>query len=261
MVVEKTGKIEIKVVGKFGNQELKPDNFDIRHIAKLMQDVEHLLFPNSNKDRPLIAYDIAGGSVTHIFKTTQQAVIGFSALLDKVADTGSIDFLELKTARAFENIQEMSRQKDYRFHIKTSVKADFELIVSPETRYFRTENVWADAEFYFYGVLKNAGGKSRANIHLDTDEYGYLTIQTDENFLRDQEENMLYKKYGVRVKGRQNIETGEIDRGSLKLIELIDYDPKFDQDYLSRLISKAKKNWKGIDPDEWLHKLRGDYEA
>ena len=72
---------------------------------------------------------------------------------------------------------------------------------------------------------------------------------------------MLYKKFGVRTNGKQNIQTGEIDTKSLQLLELIDYNPKFDDDYLNALISKAKKNWKGINPDEWLFNLRGGYEA
>jgi hypothetical protein len=35
---------------------------------------------------------------------------------------------------------------------------------------------------------------------------------------------------------------------------------KFDEDYLNTLIQNAKKNWQGIDADEWLHSVRGDYE-
>ncbi|HHM21348.1 MAG TPA: hypothetical protein ENJ20_04925 [Bacteroidetes bacterium] len=259
--MEKLGKIEIRVVGKSGNEDLNPDNYDIKYIAKLMQDIEDLLYPNNKKERPLITYDISEGSVRHFFKTTMQTIIGFSAILTQVQSTNSIDFLELKTARAIENIQNLSVQKNYEFQIKTSIRDEYELIISPKTQFFRTENIWVEAEFYLYGVLKNAGGKSKANIHLDTDDFGYLTIETGEDFLRDQKENLLYKKYGVRAKGKQNIETGEMDTKSLKLIELIDYNPKFDSNYLNGLISKAKKNWQGINPDEWLNNLRGGYEA
>ena len=39
------------------------------------------------------------------FKTAIQAVDGFSAVLGQVQTNESIDFLELKTARAIENIQ------------------------------------------------------------------------------------------------------------------------------------------------------------
>jgi len=259
--VEKLGNIEIRVVGKLGNEELSPDNYDIKHIAKLMQDVEDLLYPSNQKERPLITYNISEGSVKHLFKTTMQAVIGFSAILTQVQSTGAIDFLELRTARAIESMQNLALQKNYEFQIKTSIKEEYELIISPKTQFFRTENIWVEAEFYLYGVLKNAGGKSKANIHLDTDDFGYLAIETGEDFLKGQEDNLLYKKYGVRASGKQNIETGEMDTKSLKLIELIDYNPKFDSNYLNSLISKAKKNWQGVNPDEWLNNLRGGYEA
>lgn len=259
--MEKIGDIEIRVVGKSGNLELSPENYDIKQIASILQNVEDLLYPNNKKDRPIITYDIEEGSVRHIFKTSIQAVIGFSALLSQVQAQNNIDFLELKTARALEDIQKMSRQKNYEFQIKTSLENDYELKINPSTKFFRTENIWSDAEFYFYGLLKDAGGKSKANIHLDTKDYGYLSIETGEEFLKEREENLLYKKFGVRASGKQNIETGEIDTKSLKLLELIDYNPKFDNDYLNKLINKAKNNWKGINANDWLLNMRGGYEA
>lgn len=259
--MEKVGNIEITVVGKFGNNELKPDNYDIKHITSLLQNVEDLLYPNNKKERPLISYDIKEGSVRHVFKTTMQTIIGFSAVLSQVDANNSIDFLDIKTARAFENIQTLSIQKNYSFEIKTSLKESPELNITPQSKFYRTQNIWVDAELYFYGILTNAGGKNKANIHLDTSDYGSIIVDTEKNFLEEQEQNLLYKKFGVRAKGKQNIETGEIDTKSLKLIQLIDYDPKFDNDYLNKLISKAKKNWKGINPDDWLLNLRGGYEA
>lgn len=249
--MEKIGEIEIRVKGKSGNLELSPDNYDIRQIATILQSVEDLLYPNNKKDRSLITYDIQEGSVRHIFKTPIQYIIGFSAILGQIKESNSIDFLDLKTARAIETIQQLSQQKDYEFQFSTSVKKDIELSINPGTRFFRTENTWADAEFYFYGILKDAGGKSKANVHLDTDDYGYLAIETGQDFLMAQEENLLYRKYGVRATGKQNLETGEVDTKSLKLIELINYNPKFDIDYLTSLITKAKKSWKGVHTDEW----------
>jgi len=96
---------------------------------------------------------------------------------------------------------------------------------------------------------------------LDTEEFGSLTIDTEKDFLMEQEDNLLYKKYGIRALGKQNIETGEIDKKTLKLVELIDFSPKYDDEYLNSLIKKAKGNWKGINPDEWLYEMRGDYDT
>lgn len=259
--MEKIGDIEIRVIGESGNQDLSPENYDINHIATILKNVEDLLHPNNKKHRPIITYDIQKGSVRHLFKTTIQTVIGFSAILSQIQANGSIDFLELKTARAIESIQSLSRQKNYEFQIKTSLNENYELTINPLTQFFRTESIWVDAEFYFYGILKDAGGKSKANIHLDTQDDGYLSIETGEEFLKEREENLLYKKFGVRASGKQNIETGEIDTKSLTLLELIDYQPKFDNDYLNSLIKKAKKSWNNINPDEWLFNLRGGYEA
>lgn len=259
--MDKIGDIEIRVVGKSGNLELNPDNYDIKHIASILQNVEDLLYPNNKKDRPLITYDIKEGSVRHLFKTPIQYIIGFSAILGQIRESNSIDFLDLKTARAIENIQQLAQQKNYEFQLTTSLKKQIELSINPNTAFFRTENIWADAELYFYGILKDAGGKSKANIHLDTDDFGYLAIETGQDFLMEQEENLLYKKFGVRATGQQNMETGEIDTKSLKLVELINYNPKYDSDYLTTLIDKAKKTWKGIDANEWLIDTRGGYEA
>lgn len=53
----------------------------------------------------------------------------------------------------------------------------------------------------------------------------------------------------------------EIDRSSLKFVELIDYHPKYDEDYLQTLREKAQKFWLSqIDPDSWLRQIRG-YDA
>lgn len=196
-----------------------------------------------------------------MFKTSMQAVIGFSAILEQVQQSGSIDFLELKTAQAFENLQKLSIEKDFQFRFKTSLADDTQLYISPKTTFFRSDKNWVDAEFYFYGIIKDAGGKNKANIHLDTDDFGYIKIEVGEEFLKEQEKNLLYKEFGVRAKGRQSIETGELDTSSLKLIELIDYDSRFDEDYLKTRIARAKNKWKGIDADDWLHNVRGDYEA
>jgi len=75
------------------------------------------------------------------------------------------------------------------------------------------------------------------------------------------EDNILYKTLGIRATGKQHSETGEIDTGTLKFIELVDYQPKYDEAYLNTLIEKASQSWaKIIDKDKWLKEIRGSYE-
>jgi hypothetical protein len=257
--LNKIGYIEIKVVGYKGNIKLSPDTYDVKEIISILQNIEDLLYAGNKKDRPLISYNIQEGSVKHVFKTGLQAVIGLNAILGSIVEKQNINFLELKTAIAIENIQKFAYQKNYEFELTTSLDKSTKLTIDTSTKFVREEEDWVETELYFYGTLTNAGGKNKVNVHLDTEEYGSLTIETDKMFLMDQEENLLYKKYGLRVKGRQNIVTGELDKSFLNLVELIDYSPNFDEEYLNKLISKAKKNWSGINTDDWLNSLRGEY--
>ncbi|MNQ62000.1 hypothetical protein D3C85_763290 [compost metagenome] len=260
--MEKTGHIEIRITGSKGNIELSPDNYDIREIITILENAENLLYPGDKKERPIISYNIEQGSVKHILKTSIQFIIGFNAIIGQVSNIQEIDFLDLQTAKAFENLQNIAIKKDYSFSIKTSLENSNEVKVDRTTRYVRTEAIWADAEFYFYGKITNAGGKDKANIHILTADFGTIRIQTPISFLEDYEENLLYKSLGIRALGKQHSSTGEIDTTTLKFLELVDYQPKYDDLYLKGLREKAKKSWlDSIDPDSWLKEIRGGYDA
>ena len=260
--MKKIGFIEIIITGSKGNLELSPDNYDIREVISMLENAENLLYSGDKRDRPTISYKLEEGSVKHIFKTSIQFIIGFNAIIGQVNHVQNIDFLDIDTAKAFENIQDIAIKRDYAFSIKTSIENTNEVRVDNTTHFYRTEAVWADAEFYFYGKVTNAGGKGKANIHIVTEELGTVIIQTPISFLEHYDENMLYKTFGIRAIGKQHSETGEVDTSTLKFIELVDYQPKYDEQYLKALRDKARKSWLGnINPDNWLKEIRGAYEA
>ncbi len=258
--MEKIGYIEISIKGQKGNLELKPDNYDIKEVIAVIENAEKLLFPGERKERPLISYSIEDGSVKHIFKTVMQAVIGFNAVLSAVNTNQSIDFLDINTAKAIEAFQEEAIKKNYSFSISTSLPDSGKIQIDTSTHYFRNLTYWVDAELYFYGKITNAGGKDKANIHLVTEELGTIIIQTPQQFLAEREENLLYKIFGIRAVGKQNSETGEIDKNNFKFLELIDYNTRYDEKYLKSLRRKAMTWLNNINPDDWLREIRG-YDA
>lgn len=257
-----TGHIEIKVSGSKGNLQVSPDNYDIREVISILENAEDLLFPHEKKERPTIAYRIEQGSVRHLFKTSLQYIIGFNAVIGQVAQTESIDFLDLPTAKAIENIQGIATKKEYTFTISTSVDNSNKVIIDRTTSFYRTENIWEDAELYLYGKLTNAGGKEKASIHIYTEDLGSVRIETPISFLEQYDDNLLYKTFGIRAIGKQHSQTGEIDRFSLKFVKLIDYQPVYDESYLKSIRDKAKKSWLAdIDPENWLREIREGYDA
>lgn len=54
----KKDEVRLKIIGKKGNKNLSPDNFDIAQIRFLFDTVESLLYPDakSKKNRPDITY-------------------------------------------------------------------------------------------------------------------------------------------------------------------------------------------------------------
>lgn len=259
--MEKIGFIEIRINGVKGNLPLTPENYDIREVISVLEAAERLLFPSDKRERPTVSYRIEEGSVRHIFKTSIQYVVGFNAVLGMVMQNQNIDLLDAPTARAFEEFQLSAQKKNYAYSISTSLENTAKVEVNRTTHFIRTEAVWAEAEFYFYGKVTNAGGKDKANIHIVTEELGTIRVETPIAFLEKYEENILYKPFGIRATGRQHSETGEIDTSSIKFVELIDYNPTYDERYLKSLRAKARKSWKGVDPDQWLRNLRGGYDA
>lgn len=210
----------------------------------------------------LVSYQLEEGSVRLIFKTSIQYIIGFNAIIGQINKSKSVDFLDLSTAKAFEVFQDIAVKKNYSLEVKTSVEKTNKVIVDNTTHFYRSESNWADAEFYFYGKITSMGGKEKSNIHIATEDLGVIIIQTDKSYLEHLENNLLYKVYGIRATGKQHSETGEIDKSNLKFVEIVDYQPKFDEDYLKQLRKKAKKSWIGtIDANKWLKDLRGGYDA
>lgn len=225
----------------------------------LLSNIEPLLYPGMKSNRPNFSYRMEAGSVRNIFKVTKQAEAAFVGVMAMVASSQSIDTLELPSAKAIERIQDMAVKYNYDFEFKAGGNERGILSITPMTHYYHSNALWVDAEVYFYGTLVDAGGKDKSNIHLETKDFGMVVISVDRETLKSEERNILYKEYGIQAQGKQNIETGEIDKSSLKLIKIIDYSPSFDSDYIKGLIDKVGDRFDGIDVDECLSKIRGAY--
>lgn len=250
------GDIEIRIEGSVGARKLTPELVDIDEIREVLEQISGLLFPTEKRaQRPRVSYQIEEGSVRHRFRTLMQTVIGFGAVLSQISAQGQIDFLHERSAMAVESLQKLAVARDY---VVTIAANESHLRIDRNTHYFRDEKLWVEAEFYLYGELTNAGGKNSPNVHLDTEEFGTLRIATAKDYLRNTDQNLLYKKFGVRVTGRQNLLNFEMDRNSLKFLELFEYDMEYSDAYLDGLMRRAAPAWEGAPGvSEWLEEIRG----
>ena len=254
-MMQNKGQVTFHIEGKYGAEILTPENYDITLMQSVLGFAIALLDLDKRKETPITTFHVEKGSVNNVFTTSKQKAVEFASVLALISSTSSIDQLDAKTAVTFEEMQKFSIQNNLNIDVSTSESKEQVVRITPKTYFRRTDNVWVDAEVYYYGMIVDAGGKNKSNIHLDTKD-GLLKIDADKELLANIEGNPLYRKFGVRVTAKQNIISGDIDSSSLKLIEMIEFEPKFDLAYLEKKIEAATPVWSGIDADEFLHKIR-----
>lgn len=255
--MKNTGQIVIHLEGKYGAEPLTPDNYDISLVRDVLEHASAMLDLDKKKDRPVATYKIENGSVKNVITVSKQKAVEFASILALMLSTQNpLDMLEPKTAVAFENFQNFSVQNNLSLDIHSSENERAVINITPKSKFRRTEALWVDAEVYYYGILVDAGGKNKSNIHLDTKE-GSVKIEADKDYLANYNGNPLYRKFGVVAIAKQNIITGAIDNSSLVLKKLIEFEPKFDLNYLNEKIAASTPIWSGVDVDEYLQDIRG----
>jgi len=252
-------KEEIIIKIKDGEGKISIDNYDIRDIKFLLENIENIIVRDIKKHT--IALEIKEGSIINSFKTTVQIVTLFAKDIESINQEGSIHFLEDKKAIAIGKIQQKAKTDKLAFEISTSLEKSPKCIIDSTTNYFIEEKKWGRAEYYLYGIVTDAGGKNRPNIHLETKEYGSLKIAIDEKKLKELDKNILYKLVGINAEGEQNLLTGEINKEKLKFIKFLSYNPTYDKKYLEECIKKGTESWKGVNTEDWIENLRGSYNG
>ena len=254
--MEEQGYIEVKIDGKVGNKPLKPIDIDIAEIKEIISDVETFLYPTRGEkaERPHISYKIEEGSARNLFYLPISGVLLFNGLGTEITARGNIDFLDNKRAEIIDKFQRRAAEKNLEISFFSSSAKEPILKINKDTSYFKVAATYFETEFVLYGKINEEGGNN-PNFHLLTKEYGKLVIGASEQQLLEGEKR-LFKVYGVRAKGKQNLADGK--PFDLKLIDYITYNPNYNEHKLDLLIERASLKWNTIpNVDSWLHQIRG----
>ena len=256
--MEQTGYISIIITGKTADGNLNPKDIDIDETKELLSDVETLLFPSKSEknERPKVTYEVQEGSVKNLFYIPLAKVIMFSALMTEVGKQGSVDLLDSKAAVIIDKWQRNAQATGRQYAIHSSIAEDTSLItINQESQFISPQSDWVDTSLYLYGEIYEEGGLSNINLHILTDRYGKLFVKASKEQLTAGD-NKLFKVYGLWVKGKQNIGSGQLK--DLELIDYLKYQPEYEELALQKLIKKASASWKSVkNKDEWLADVRG----
>ena len=178
--------------------------------------------------------------------------------LRKLHREDALGDIDPKRAEVVKQWQKRARiNPDYWVAIDSSEKAFKPIKISKETDY-RTpdEDDWVAVEKYVVGTVVDMGGTTAANVHLVNDDTGKrLVAVSSEDFLREQEENYLYRKVQVYVSAQENVKTGELR--DIRLITFVGKGPSYDEAELEAVINKGTKAWANVpDSVAWLKNVR-----
>jgi hypothetical protein len=256
--METIGYISVTITGKTADGSLNPRDIDISETKELLADVETILFPTKaeKEDRPKVSYEVKEGSVKNLFFLPLAKVIMTSALFTEIGLQGNTDLLEPKAAAVFHKWQQKAYASGRQFVFSSSVAEEKPLIkIDKESGFIAPHSDWVNTSLYLYGEIYEEGGLNRVNLHILNNRYGKLPVKASKEQLTTGD-NKLFKVYGLWVKGKQNISSGELK--DLELIDFLTHDPAYNEAALQKLIKKASANWKKVrDKDAWLNEVRG----
>jgi hypothetical protein len=255
--VELTDYITVTVLGKTDKGDLNPKSIDISETREMLMDIENLFYPSKaqKEERPRISYEVQEGSVKNIFHLPLAEAIMFTALLTEVQVSNRIDFLDSKQSAVLDKWQRQAYESGRQYEISSSTSSGPFLTINKKTEFIAPQGNWVDTSLYLYGKIYEEGGLQKVNLHILTDRYGKVPVKATEEQLTSGE-NKLFKIYGLWVKGKQDVKTGELK--NLELIDYLIYQPDYDELALKKSIEKASGNWRKIrDKDAWLRQIRG----
>lgn len=251
--MEEQGYIELRVSNR--ENTLTTKDIDIEEIKEFMSDIESFLYPSrkEKRNRPHISYQIEEGSVRHKFFMPITAVILFNGLTSEIKNRNNLDFLDYKRQSIIDKFQKKANKQGYTIEFNNSILKGLPLVIDYTSSFEMIAPTYYESEFYLYGEIYQEGGKN-PNLHISTERYGNLTISATKEQIMDGEKK-TYKPYGIKVRGKKNIENDSLT--DLVLIEFIQYKPVFNKSLLDKVIEKASVNLSKItNVDAWLDDLK-----
>jgi hypothetical protein len=252
--------IAFRLRAKVKQAEITPATIGFSLFNQFNSEVEEFL-AGSQRWLPLddVRVEIQDGS--YLLRVALPAALAAALEPDllKLHSENSLGDIDPKRAAVIERWQKRARvNPDYRVCIESPEPAFTPIQITRDTDFHTPdEDDWVAIEKYVVGTVVDMGGTTSANVHLVTEASGKrLVAASTENFLRDQQENYLYRKVQVHVAAQENVKTGELR--DIRLISFIGKGPSYDEAELEAVIDKGTRAWASVpDSAEWLRNVRG----
>jgi hypothetical protein len=237
--------------------EATPDRVRLEALADFTADVSALLRGTQREVDPgQLDVAIRAGSVAIETAPIVAAPTLFRDLL-RLIESELLDQIDARRREVIERWQKLARQTA---GVSFRVSAAFlprPVEIDGGTDYRADDaDQWVMVERYVSGEIQDLGGAKKANAHIRLPSGALLAVATERKVLREDSQNRLYKQAMLRIRARYNVLTRELR--DARLIEFVEYEPRFDPADMERLTRRGAQAWKDVDSaSEWVDALRG----
>lgn len=260
--MENKTKIEFRFRGVMNGVEITPNTLDISDLQDYLSDISSFILADKKRNQ---RNKNSRESININYEEGSAKIVAFISTLWVSSlnhDLTSIQNQELEDSnpKRVEVIQKWQKQclENETFSVDLTLgDNEVSLHIDSETDFLRENSIeFQEEEIYLYGKITEIGGKTNTNIHLDTEEFGLIRIDTDRSFVENDDTNRIYKTACIRAKVYRSIYTGELRDKKATFIELIKHNPKLDEDKLNSFIEEATPILKEL-PKDWVRQIRG----
>lgn len=250
-------QLTFSLIDESSGYEATPERVRLESLADFTADVSTLL-RGGNREVDTGELDVAlrAGSVA-IETTPIAAAPSLFRDLRSLLETELLDTLDAKRREVIERWQKLARQtRDIAFRVSAPF-LERPVIIDAHTD-FRADDAdqWVMVERYIRGEIQDLGGAKNANAHVRLPDGTLLAVATERKVLKEDTHNRLYKPAMLRIRARYNVLTRELR--DARLIEFVEYAPRFDEAEMQRLTHRGAQAWKDVeDASAWVDELRG----
>jgi hypothetical protein len=253
--------LEFILHGTINGVQITPSTINLSQFNEFNQQVEQFISGRLGGKLDTVRVKIDESSYRVAALMSAALVIGVDGDMERMAThEDSLGDVDPKRAEIVKKWQyKASSHDDVYVEVRSSMRESrglSPLRITARTNYrFGEKTPWVPVEKYLLGSVQEMGGTTTSNVHLRLPGSGKLiVVDSDKGSLEGRP--ILYKKVLVRVRAKENVKTGELK--DYKLIDFIDYNPRYDEAALDRFAEAGKTAWASIpNSEEWLRELRG----
>lgn len=252
-----SNELSFAINDRIQDAELSPSRVPLALLGEFQKDVrEFLVGAGRDVDPTQVQISIEEGSL----KFVAIGLIAATTLwgdLESLQHADALSRIDAKRAAVIERWQVAAKSNPSRRYMVVNQDKKTIFSVDSTTDYHQIEDVWVNVEKYLHGKIVDWGGKTKANVHLELQSGKTLTVESSQQLIAQEQQNLVYKQALLHVSAEENLLTGDLR--NLRLLAFEHHHPTYDDNEFKQMVERGTQAWAGVEnATQWLESLRGN---